>query len=41
MAAIVSNLEIAGANIGLILPLTRADGMFYELALALLVACVL
>jgi branched-chain amino acid transport system permease protein len=41
VAAIVSNLEIAGANIGLILPLTRADGMFYELALALLVACVL
>ena len=40
-AAIVSNLEIAGANIGLILPLTRADGMFFELALALLVACVL
>jgi branched-chain amino acid transport system permease protein len=41
VAAIVSNLEIAGANIGLILPLTRADGMFFELALALLVACVL
>jgi branched-chain amino acid transport system permease protein len=41
MAAVVSNLDIAGANIGLILPLTRADGMFYELALALLVACVL
>jgi branched-chain amino acid transport system permease protein len=41
VAAVVSNLEIAGANIGLILPLTRADGMFFELALALLVACVL
>ena len=41
VAAILSNLEIAGANIGLILPLTRADGMFFELALALLVACVL
>jgi branched-chain amino acid transport system permease protein len=41
VSAIVSNLEIAGANIGLILPLTRADGMFFELALALLVACVL
>ena len=27
VSAIVSNLEIAGANIGLILPLTRADGM--------------
>ena len=39
--AIVSNLDIAGANIGLILPLTKADNMFYELALALLVACVL
>jgi branched-chain amino acid transport system permease protein len=41
VAAVVSNLEIAGANIGLILPLTRADGMFFGLALALLVACVL
>ncbi len=41
MAAIISNLDIAGANIGLILPLTRADNMFYEAALALLVACVL
>ena len=39
--AIVSNLDIAGANIGLILPLTRADNMFYELSLALLVCCVL
>ncbi len=39
--AIVSNLEIAGANIGLVLPLTRADDMFYELALALVVASVL
>ena len=41
MAAIISNLDIAGANTGLVLPLTRADNMFYELALALLVACVL
>ncbi len=41
VAAVISNLEIAGANIGLILPLIRADGMFYELALGLLVACVL
>jgi branched-chain amino acid transport system permease protein len=40
MAAVISNLDIAGANIGLILPLTRADTMFYELALGLLVACV-
>jgi branched-chain amino acid transport system permease protein len=40
MAAVISNLEIAGANIGLILPLTRADNMFYELALGLLAACI-
>jgi len=39
MGAVFANLPIAGANIGLILPLTRADAMFYELALALLVAC--
>jgi branched-chain amino acid transport system permease protein len=38
MSAIASNLDIAGRNIGLILPLTRDDTMFYELALALLVA---
>ncbi|MDB5648548.1 MAG: branched-chain amino acid transporter permease [Hyphomicrobiales bacterium] len=37
MGAIVSNMDIAGANIGLILPLTRADPMFYELSLGLLV----
>ena len=37
MAAIISNIDIAGANIGLILPLLRADNMFYELSLALLV----
>ncbi|HVV93494.1 MAG TPA: branched-chain amino acid ABC transporter permease [Hyphomicrobiales bacterium] len=41
MAAVVSNIDAVGANIGLILPLTRADGMFYELALALLLACTL
>ena len=40
VAAVISNLEIAGANIGIILPLIRADDMFYELALGLLVACV-
>lgn len=39
--AIVANLEIAGANTGMVLPLTRADNMFYELALALLIVCVL
>jgi branched-chain amino acid transport system permease protein len=41
MAAIFSNLDFAGANIGLTLPLTRGDAMFYEVALALLVACTL
>ncbi|MGH7058207.1 MAG: branched-chain amino acid ABC transporter permease, partial [Acetobacteraceae bacterium] len=41
MAAVISNLPIAGTNIGLILPLTRADTMFYELSLGLLVACTL
>ena len=39
MGAVFANLQIAGANIGLILPLTRADPMFYELSLGLLVAC--
>jgi len=38
LAAIVRNLAIAGRNIGLILPLTRKDTLFYELALGLLVA---
>ena len=37
MTAIVSNLEIAGRNIGLVLPLLKSDLLFYELALALLV----
>jgi branched-chain amino acid transport system permease protein len=41
MAAIVSNLPIAGENIGLILPLIRGDAMFYELSLALLVLATL
>jgi len=41
VAALISNLDVAGANIGLVLPLTRDDGMFYELALLLLVAAVL
>ncbi len=39
MGAVFANLPIAGANIGLILPLTRADAMFYELSLGLLVVC--
>ena len=38
LAAIIANLDIAGRNIGLILPLTRNDSMFYEEALVLLVA---
>jgi branched-chain amino acid transport system permease protein len=38
MAAIFQNLEIAGKNVGLILPLFRGDALFYELALALLAA---
>jgi branched-chain amino acid transport system permease protein len=33
----VSNLEIAGRNIGLVLPLLKSDVLFYELALGLLV----
>ncbi|HXP31942.1 MAG TPA: branched-chain amino acid ABC transporter permease [Stellaceae bacterium] len=41
MAAIVANLDIAGRNIGLILPLTRNDAMFYEASLALLAATTL
>jgi branched-chain amino acid transport system permease protein len=41
MTAIVSNLEIAGGNIGLVLPLLRSEVLFYELALALLVLATL
>jgi branched-chain amino acid transport system permease protein len=41
LAAIISNLAIAGANNGLVLPLTRNDALFYELALGLLVLCTL
>ncbi len=41
MAAIVSNMPLAGANTGLVLPLMRNDAVFYEIALALLVACTL
>lgn len=36
MSAVVANLDIAGRNIGLILPLTRNDTLFYEAALILL-----
>ena len=38
LAAIIANLDISGKNIGLILPLTRADNAFYEEALVLLIA---
>jgi len=41
MTAIVSNLEIAGSNIGLVLPLLKSEVLFYELALGLLVAATL
>jgi branched-chain amino acid transport system permease protein len=41
MTAIVSNLEIAGSNIGLVLPLLRSNVLFYELALGLLVVATL
>ena len=38
MTAIVSNLEVAGRNIGLVLPILRNDGLFYELSLIVLAA---
>jgi branched-chain amino acid transport system permease protein len=41
MAALISNIGIAGANTGLILPLIRADSMFYWMALVLLLLCTL
>ncbi len=41
MAAIVSNVKLAGQNIGLVLPPLNNDMLFYELALALLVAATL
>jgi len=41
MAAIVSNVKLAGQNIGLVLPPLNNDLLFYELALALLVAVTL
>lgn len=41
MTAIVSNLGIAGGNIGLVLPLLQSAVLFYELALALLVLATL
>ncbi len=41
MAAIVSNVKLAGQNIGLVLPPLNNDMLFYESALALLVAVTL
>ncbi|MGB6054606.1 MAG: branched-chain amino acid ABC transporter permease [Burkholderiaceae bacterium] len=41
MAAIVSNVGIAGQNIGLVLPPLNNDRLFYELSLLLLVAATL
>lgn len=38
MSAIVANLDIAGRNVGIILPLFKGDRLFYEASLALLVA---
>ncbi len=41
ISAVIANLDIAGRAIGLILPLTHNDAMFYEAALAMLVATTL
>ncbi|MGH8801841.1 MAG: branched-chain amino acid ABC transporter permease [Casimicrobiaceae bacterium] len=41
MTAIVSNLEIAGRNQGLVLPLLKGDALFYELSLGLVVVATL
>jgi branched-chain amino acid transport system permease protein len=41
VAAIVSNIPLFGENIGLVLPPVNNDAMFYEMALALLVAATL
>ena len=41
LAALASNIELAGKNIGLILPLTRNDTMFYEASLGLLAVATL
>ena len=41
MTAIVSNVGVAGRNVGLVLPLIKSEALFYELALALLVAATL
>ena len=41
MAAIVSNVKLAGQNVGLVLPPLNNDRLFYELALGLLVLATL
>ncbi len=41
LSALAANLDIAGRNIGLILPLTRNDALFYEGMLALLLVTTL
>ena len=41
MTAIVSNIAIAGQNVGLVLPPLNNDPLFYELSLALLIAATL
>jgi len=41
MAAIVSNVALAGRNVGLVLPPLNNDRLFYELALGLLVVATL
>lgn len=41
MTAIVSNVKLAGQNVGLVLPPLNNDRLFYELALCLLVAATL
>jgi branched-chain amino acid transport system permease protein len=41
MTAIFSNLDIAGRNTGIVLPLLKQDTLFYELALGLLAAVTL
>jgi branched-chain amino acid transport system permease protein len=41
MTAIVSNVELAGRNIGLVLPPLNNDPLFYELSLGLLVIATL
>jgi len=41
MTGVVSNLDIAGRNIGLVLPLRKDDAFFYELSLGLAVLATL